>query len=479
MLPTCPVQPAKTTTPSIDRRLIAPSRLATLDPGDPAGRTIAEIAPWSARAEQNVCLGGDAGPLLESVPQVSGAALHSLTAVGRIGRYELLGRMATGGMAEIYLARETGPRSASRELVVKRLLPQVATDPQLIEMFINEARLCMRLRHPHICPIYEFGEQDGEYYLAMEWVHGVSLASLARRSRGRGGIPVPFVAKILADVADALHHAHTATDERGHPLGIVHRDVTPENVMLGFDGQVKLLDWGIAKAKTQLDKTQYGVLKGKFAYMSPEQYQGAELDGRADIFSLGVCLYELVTGKPLYARDSEYETVAAIVLDEATPSIRDVDPELPEDLDAIAQKALAKSRAERFRTAEDMQHALESFLVNGRHVVRDSHVAGMLKNLFAQELREGPDLDRTPPSFGKGSSAPGLSEAERAELHAHLDEVEGALASAGRRKKLAVGLVAALVVVVTAAVVSMFALRGQPAAADPSEAPVEESAAPR
>jgi len=389
---------------------------------------------------------------------VSVAGLHALSPVGRLGRYELLGRMATGGMAEIYLARETGPRLASRELVVKRLLPQIKNDPRLIDMFINEARLCMRLRHPHICPIYEFGEQDGEYYLAMEWVHGVSLSTLNRRSRASGGIPLPFVVKILADVADALHAAHTAKDERGEPMHIVHRDVTPENVMLGFDGQVKLLDFGIAKAKTQLDKTQHGVLKGKFAYMSPEQYRGEELDGRADVFSLGVCLYELLTGEALYARESEYETVAAIVLDESTPSIRDVRPDLPEELDAIVQRALAKDRSERYETAEDLEHALESFLVHGRHVVRDSHIAGMLRKLFADRLESGPDLDRTPPDFALPKASSTLTETEQADLAAQLDDIEGQMTSQGRRKKIALGLAAAALVLMGVLFVAYTAL---------------------
>jgi serine/threonine-protein kinase len=218
------------------------------------------------------------------------------------------------------------------------------------------------------------------------------------------------------------------------------------------------------------------VLKGKFAYMSPEQYRGEELDGRADVFSLGVCLYELATGEPLFARDSEYETVAAIVLEQSVPSMRDVRTELPEELDLVAQRALAKDREARFATAEDMQHALDTFLVQGRHVVRDSHVAGMLKSLFADRI-DGPELDRTPVSFGRGVPADSLSATERADLSAHLDEVEGALETAGRRKRLAVGLAAALLVLVTVAAVSLMALRDRPAASHP--APDGETAAPR
>ncbi len=391
-------------------------------------------------------------------------AIHDLTPVGRIGRYDILGRLAIGGMAEIFLARESGPRAASRELVVKRVLPHVAADPKLIDMFVQEAQLCMRLRHPNICSIYEFGEEDGTFYLAMEWVHGVPLSRLARESRKVDGLPIAMVVKIIADVAAALHHAHTARGPDGQPLGIVHRDVTPENIMVGYDGVARLLDFGIAKAATQPDKTQAGVLKGKFAYMSPEQYQGEVLDGRSDVFSLGVCLYEALTGQSLYARANEYETVAAIILDTAVPSIRDVRPELPKILDSVCQTALAKDCLQRFPTADAMEAALSRWLSESKSLVRDADIARYVSQLFPDEARNGPGLDRA--KVGK----PGRSDATESQvsgtelyaLAADLDDVEEEMARRGRRKTMAIALVAAVLVIGALTVAGLALNEGPP-----------------
>ncbi len=269
-------------------------------------------------------------------------SLSALSPIGRIGRYDIVGRLASGGMAEIFLARESGPETVQRHVVVKRVLPHAAEDPKMVDMFVHEARLSMNLSHPNICPIYEFGEASGGFFLAMEWVRGVSLRDLI--DEVKEPLPVDFVVRVFAEIAAALHHAHTRTDGRGQPLAIVHRDVTPENIMIGFDGVPKLLDFGVAKAATQTHKTEAGNLKGKFAYISPEQYQGQILDGRSDVFSLGVSLFEALTGENMYARASEYETVAAIVLDPSVPSARARRPDVPDELDSIVRAALAKER---------------------------------------------------------------------------------------------------------------------------------------
>ena len=394
------------------------------------------------------------------------AALHRLTPIGRIGRFDLLGRIAVGGMAEIYLAREAGPQAASRLLVVKRLLSHMTGEQRLIDMFIQEARLSMRLRQPSICPIYEFGEHDGSFYLAMEWVDGVSLSDVMERAFAKGALPIEIAIKIAIDVAGALHHAHAATDEEGKPLGIVHRDVTPENIMVSYDGQVKLLDFGIAKAATQLKLTQAGELKGKFGYMSPEQYQGMEVDARSDVFSLGVCLFEALTGRALFSRSSEYETVAAIVLEERVPSIRDFYPELPVELERVVRRALAKSREARYGTADELQAALSRFLAERKYIVRDVDLAVLLQRLFQEEIAAGPVLDRTP--LRGDESQARLDPVERAVLDHSLDEAEEQFASAGKRKRIAVGVIAVLVVVITAVVVSLLALRQGPASASPT-----------
>jgi serine/threonine-protein kinase len=321
-----------------------------------------------------------------------------LPAICTYGRYEILGRVAFGGMAEIFLGRENLSAGASRMLVIKRILPQVADDPTFVEMFLDEARLAIQLSHPNICHIYEFGEVEGTYFIAMEWIHGASLGKIIRRAREGQGLAPELVAKIIVQVAEALEYAHHARDQVGHPLDIVHRDVTPHNIMVSHGGQVKLLDFGIAKAASASTKTEAGIVKGKFAYMSPQQCLGRDIDGRADVFALGVCLYEALTGSSLYQRATDYETMKAVI-EEDVPSIRAVRPELPVALDAIVQRALQKSADERWAGAGQMQQALEDWLASIGRAVPASKVAELMAELFRDEAIRGPLLDSTP--FGQ------------------------------------------------------------------------------
>lgn len=326
--------------------------------------------------------------------------VRNLPAICAFGRYELLGRLAVGGMAEIYLARETSTvqGAGSRHLVIKRVLAHVADDETFRTMFFDEARLAMRLNHPSIVHLYEFGEEQGSWFLAMEWIDGVALGKLIRKARDAGGIPAPLAVKICAQVADALHYAHNLKDEVGEPLGIVHRDVSPQNVMVSFEGSVKLLDFGIAKASFQHTKTQDGQVKGKFAYMSPQQCLGEPMDGRADVFALGVVLYESLTGRPLYHRKTQYETMRAVI-EEPVPSVRKYRPDLPESLDAIVQKALQKRQEDRFESAAAMQYALDHWLATQHEVVSAPRLAEYLQGVFGEEIQRGPAVDSTP--FGQ------------------------------------------------------------------------------
>ena len=326
--------------------------------------------------------------------------VRNLPAICAFGRYELLGRLAVGGMAEIYLARETSTvqGAGSRHLVIKRVLAHVADDETFRTMFFDEARLAMRLNHPSIVHLYEFGEEQGSWFLAMEWIDGVALGKLIRKARDAGGIPAPLAVKICAQVADALHYAHHLKDETGYPLGIVHRDVSPQNVMVSFEGSVKLLDFGIAKASFQHTKTQDGQVKGKFAYMSPQQCLGEPMDGRADVFALGVVLYESLTGRPLYHRKTQYETMRAVI-EEPVPSVRKYRPDLPESLDAIVQKALQKRQEDRFESAAAMQFALDHWLATQHEVVSAPRLAEYLQGVFGEEIQRGPAVDSTP--FGQ------------------------------------------------------------------------------
>src|SRR5688572_513451 len=236
--------------------------------------------------------------------------------MSRLGPYTLLRRLAVGGMAEIFLARRDGPAGFSKVVALKRILPHLSTLPEFVSMFLDEARLAARLTHPHVVQIYDFGEVEGTYFISMEYVPGEDLLAAIKRARELERPVPPIVAcSILSAVCDGLHYAHELRDEYGKALGIVHRDVTPSNVLISFDGVVKLADFGIAKAEHRSTHTAVGALKGKYAYMSPEQAKGEKLDRRSDLFSLGVAAHELLTGRRLFARDSELAVLKAITED--------------------------------------------------------------------------------------------------------------------------------------------------------------------
>ena len=335
----------------------------------------------------------EAGPFAET-PRGSSWRPHlTLPVFSRYGRFELLGRLARGGMAEILLARERALGDAYRYVVVKRILPQSAEDDEYVKMFLGEGRLMMGLSHPNICHVYDVGQDGPTWFIAMEWVHGESLMKLIRRAKNRGVcVPPALAARVVADVASALHGAHTAKDASGRPLGIVHRDVSPHNVMITYEGAVKLLDFGIAKVTSSSDHTTTGIVKGKFAYMAPEQCLGRPLDARADVFALGVCLFETLTGRSLYRRGNDYDTLHAVIK-EPVPSVREIDERIPEALDRIVQKALQKDRNDRWQSAQEMQLALEKYLADERQVVSSALVRKMVRRLFAEEILAGPTLE--------------------------------------------------------------------------------------
>jgi serine/threonine-protein kinase len=346
--------------------------------------------------EEDVDIDLDAPVVPSSEPPIAKAPPRGqLPAICMFGRFEILGRIAFGGMAEIFLGRETTQVGASRLLAIKRILPHVADDPKFVEMFLDEARLAIQLSHPNICHIYEFGGLEGAYFIAMEWIAGVPLGKIVRRARSMKGVPVEVGVRIIANVAEALHYAHTARDSNGTPLNIVHRDCTPHNIMVSYDGRVKLLDFGIAKAESASTKTEAGVVKGKFAYMSPQQCLGKNIDGRADVFALGICMWEALTGKTLYQRDTDYETMKSVIEDKA-PTMRSVRPDIPEALDAIVAKALEKSAELRYQSAAKFQQALEDWLASTGRAVTTSRIAELMDKLFDEEIKRGPLVDSTP-----------------------------------------------------------------------------------
>ncbi|MEP6865576.1 MAG: serine/threonine-protein kinase, partial [Deltaproteobacteria bacterium] len=232
----------------------------------------------------------------------------------RLGRYELLARLATGGMGEIFLARLEGAAGFEKLYVVKRILPHLADDARFRQMLISEAQIAAKMAHANICQVYELGETAGQLYIVMEYLEGVTLLPLLRRaSKQQAHLEFGFVAAVVTQTCDALHYAHELKHRDGEMLGLVHRDVTPANIFLTDSGVAKVLDFGIAKARGASAKTEDGAVKGKYAYMAPEQLRGGAIDRRVDLFALGVVMYEMVALRRLFQRKTDYLTFRAVM----------------------------------------------------------------------------------------------------------------------------------------------------------------------
>ena len=304
----------------------------------------------------------------------------------RLGQYLLKRHLATGGMAELYIAEQVGPQGFSRELVIKRILPKFAKDPTFSSMFLDEARIASRLTHPNIGQIQELGQEDGTYYIAMEFIDGASLEQLIAE---KVKIPHDVVARIVCDVLQALEFAHESRDHEGKPLDIVHRDVTPGNVMVSIDGIVKLVDFGIAKAAERNHKTRTGVVKGKFSYMSPEQIESLNIDCRTDLFALGIVFYELLAGERPFG--TELEAVSRILKDD-TPDPRDIDPSIPEQFVQVIRRALEKDVAARYPSARTMRLDIETALRQTNSYAGPREIADVVRTLRGLPLSSG-DID--------------------------------------------------------------------------------------
>jgi serine/threonine-protein kinase len=297
----------------------------------------------------------------------------------RLGKYELVRKLAMGGMAEVFLAKAAGPMGFEKTLVLKRILPDLAQESSFIQMFLSEAKLVARLTHPNIVQIFDFGESEGTYFVAMEYIDGPSLRTLVKRAGAQGlFLPPTVCARLISQACEGLAYAHDFADpDTGEPLGIIHRDVSPDNILLSRQGAVKVVDFGIAKAAGQSHKTESGVVKGKLAYMPPEQLRAKALDRRADVYALGVVLYELLTGQRPYTADSEARLMQAILYEPPTPAAQ-LRPDLPQPLRRILSKALAKEREQRYPDCHALQVDLESFIVSVGTPVMTQQVARLI-----------------------------------------------------------------------------------------------------
>lgn len=299
-----------------------------------------------------------------------------------LGRNQLLKRLAVGGMGEVWLARPLSGEGPDTLVVVKVLRSHLKVDQDFVNMFFDEARIASALVHPGIVRIHELGEDDGEYFIVMEYVRGASLKEVVDAAAKQGRpLPLALACRVIADAAGALGFAHQATTPTGERLDLIHRDVSPHNILVAFDGVVKLIDFGVAKAANKLVRTATGVIKGKYAYMSPEQAYGQPLDGRSDVFGLGIVLWELLTGERLFKRASETETLKAVVEGVLRPPSQ-LDRSIPKALDALVMKALEREVEDRFQSAEELQRALERFLVRARLPATPSHLDAYLRTLF-------------------------------------------------------------------------------------------------
>jgi len=301
------------------------------------------------------------------------------------GKYELLDRLAIGGMAEIFLARQTGLEGFEKPVVLKRIRPHLSDKKNFVKMFLNEAKLAAQLNHHNVVQILDLGKVGDSFFIAMEYLFGRDMRRVVPKAELQGiSFPIVYACKIASQVLEGLFYAHQKTDARGQPLGIVHRDVTPENIFVTFDGGVKILDFGIAKAANIVEQTRAGEIKGKLSYMSPEQCAGKPLDHRSDLFSLGVVLYEWVTGFKLFTGESDVAVLKSITDGKIyRPSYFKAD--VPEAVEQILMRALEKNPDARYQSAWEMQFELDRFLANNEFTPSNNHLATFVKQLFTDE----------------------------------------------------------------------------------------------
>ena len=297
--------------------------------------------------------------VLHDVERAAGPRIRARLGTNSLGSYEILSKLAEGGMAEVLLARVTG--TYDQLVVLKKILPDYADHPEFVKLFLDEARLVSTFDHPNIARVHDQGKVDGTYFFAMEFVHGRDLATVLERTELRSKVfpvgPAVFVGRA---VAAALHYAHERKQADGSSLRVVHRDVSLSNVMISYEGEVKLVDFGVAKAATSTTRTQVGTLKGKLSYMSPEQARGQQIDRRSDVFSLGVVLWEMIATERLFLADSDLETVRRVLAGKIRP-LSQVRPDCPARLEQIVMKALARVPEDRYQTAGELARDLEDF----------------------------------------------------------------------------------------------------------------------
>jgi serine/threonine-protein kinase len=305
-----------------------------------------------------------------------------------LGRYRVVDEIGIGGMASVHLGRMDGPGGFQKWVAIKRIHAHLIEDDSFVQMFLDEARVAARISHPNVATVFELGKHDDSYWIAMEYLHGEPLRELMRRTEEIGSVMPPEIAcRIIADAAEGLHAAHELTGKNGERLNLVHRDVTPHNLFVTYDGTTKVVDFGIAKFSSRMSSTRAGTLKGKLAYMSPEQVHGEQIDRRTDIFALGVVLWELTTGQRLFRMESDLDTLAKVQecnVQRPSTLVRGY----PIDLEKIVMKALSKNRGERFKTAREFSRALQGLLMRRGLFIASDEVAGYVQSIFSERIQK-------------------------------------------------------------------------------------------
>src|SRR5215510_225896 len=289
-------------------------------------------------------------------------------------------------MAEVFKAKATGVEGFERLVAVKRILPSIAEDEEFITMFVDEAKIAVQLTHANIAQIFDLGRVEGSFFIALEYVHGKDLRAIFNRTRQRGELlPIPMSCYAVMKLCEGLDYAHNKRDSSGDFLNLVHRDVSPQNILISYEGEVKIIDFGIAKAAGKAGRTQAGILKGKFGYMSPEQVLGLEIDRRSDVFGVGICLYELLTGERLFVAETDFATLEKVRnVDIMPPST--YNRRIPEELEQIVLKALARDRDQRHQTSMQLHDELQGFMYGSGNFFGRRDLSMYMHRAFAEEI---------------------------------------------------------------------------------------------
>lgn len=323
-----------------------------------------------------------------SVPKPAQAADPDAKGTFFLGRYRVVDEIGVGGMASVHLGRMDGPGGFQKWVAIKRIHPHLVEHDQFVDMFLDEARIAAGINHANVAQVFDLGKDDNTYWIAMEYLHGEPLRELMRRQEpGKPIVGPELAAKIISDAAEGLHAAHELRGRNGQLLGLVHRDVTPHNLFITYDGYTKVVDFGIAKVADRLSTTNAGTLKGKLAYMSPEQVRGADIDRTTDVFALGVVLWELTTGQRLFRMDTDLDTLEKVQACLVPPPSSIIEG-YPIELEAIVLKALSKSKAERFATAREFSRALQSFLMKRGNFIGPEEVSEFVGKVFADRIKK-------------------------------------------------------------------------------------------